>query len=291
MKLALWQTAGFSMDVAANLRALELTAQAAASFGAALVLCPECWLCGYNIGPAVGDLAEPRDGHSAECIAALAHRHRIAIAYGYAERDVGSGHVYNAVQVFDPQGRRLAHYRKTHLFGPGERASFTAGDCFEPPFELEGIRFGLLVCYDVEYPEAVRVLTLLGVDAVLVPTALTDEAAGVPELIVPARAAENQIFVAYCNHAGVENGMRFLGGSRLVGVDGQTIAAAGAGEALLIGEIIREGRSAAMGHHCYRTDRRPELYALLTSNMGAAGVGAKVSTRGLDNDVDKPVDK
>jgi len=60
MKLALWQTAGFPADTVANLGALETTARAAATAGASLLLCPECWLCGYNIAAAVATLAEQR---------------------------------------------------------------------------------------------------------------------------------------------------------------------------------------------------------------------------------------
>jgi nitrilase len=266
MKLALWQTTGFPGDSAANLRALEPMAQAAAVAGASLLLCPECWLCGYNIGTAVADLAEARDGAAAAAIAGIARRNHIAIAYGYAERAGVSGHIYNSVQVFDPAGQPLAHYRKTHLFGPQERAAYRPGDCFEPPFALGGFKFGLLICYDVEYPEAVRSLALLGADVVLVPTALTEECTAIAEFIIPARAVESQVFVAYCNHAGIENGMRFLGGSRLAGIDGKVLAAAGSGEALLIGEISQRARLEAAHRYPYEADRRPELYGLVTSN-------------------------
>ncbi len=266
MKLALWQTSGFPSDSGANLRALERTAQAAAVAGASLLLCPECWLCGYNIGPDVSAHAEARDGASAGAIAAIARRQRLAIAYGYAERDRASGHIYNAAQVFGPDGIAVAHYRKTHLFGPQERAAYRPGECFEPPFALEGFKLGLLICYDVEYPEAVRSLALLGADVVLVPTALTEEYTAIPEFIVPARAVESQVFVAYCNRAGSENGMRFLGGSRLTGIDGRAIAAAGAGEALIMGEISQEARLEASRIYPYVADRRPELYGLVTSN-------------------------
>jgi nitrilase len=267
MKLALWQTEGFPGDTAANVAALEKTAQAAAVAGVSLLLCPECWLCGYNIGAAVASLAEPRNGSSAQVIARIARDNHIAIAYGYAEREASSGHIYNAAQVFGPGGEPLAHYRKTHLFGPDERAAYRSGECFEPPFELGGFRLGLLICYDIEYPEAVRSLALLGADVALVPTALTHEYAAIPDFLVPARAIENQMFVAYCNHAGVENGMRFLGGSRLCDLDGRAITAAGAGEALIIGEISQRARSAAAAMYPYRADRRPELYGLLTSNF------------------------
>jgi 5-aminopentanamidase len=261
MRIALWQTAGFPADVAANLAALERTAQAAAAAGAELLLCPECWLCGYNIGAAVVDLAEPHDGPSAQRVSSIARANGIAIAYGYAELDVANRWVHNAVQVFGPDGEPLSGYRKTHLFGPAERAEYRAGDCFEPPFALGGFKIGLLICYDIEYPEAVRVLALMGAELLLVPTALTDEYAAVPQFIVPARSVENQIYIAYCNRAGTENGMRFLGGSCLTGVDGRALAAAGAGEALIVGQISRRVQQAAAVAYPYRADRRPELYS------------------------------
>jgi 5-aminopentanamidase len=265
MKIALWQTAGFPADVAANLAALAPIAKAAAAAGAALLLCPECWLCGYNIGAAVATLAESADGASARRIAAIARQSEIALAYGYAELDAASGYIYNSVQVIGADGAVLSRYRKTHLFGADERAAYRAGDRFAPPFDFAGYKIGLLICYDVEYPEAVRSLALLGADVVLAPTALTDEYAAVPDFIVPARSIENQLYLAYCNRAGVENGMRFLGGSCLTGMDGKALAAAGAGEALIIGEISKRAQQAAARTYPYRADRRPELYGLLTS--------------------------
>jgi nitrilase len=249
--------------VAANLAALEDTARAAAAAGAALLLAPECWLCGYNIGAAVTELAEPRDGPSSQQIAACAQRHGIALAYGYAERDRATAQVYNSAHVIGADGSSLSHYRKNHLFGPLERAAFQAGDRFEQPFRFMEFAIGLLICYDVEYPEAVRTLRLMGAELILVPTATTDEYRTVPELIVPARAIENQICLAYCNHAGVENGMRFLGGSCLVGADGAVIASAGVGDALLVAQIDQATLRASGGIYPYIADRRPELYAQL----------------------------
>jgi len=265
MKLALWQTAGFPADVAANLAALDGTAHSAAAAGAALLLCPECWLCGYNIGDAVTALAQSRDGPAAQRIAAIARQHGIAIAYGYAERDPATGQIHNSVQVIAADGAALSHYRKTHLFGRDERACYRPGIRFETPFDFGGFKIGLLICYDIEFPECARSLALLGADILLVPTALTDEYAAVPDFLVPARSVENQIHVAYCNHAGVENGMRFLGGSCLTGIDGKALVSAGTEDALLIGEINRRARDAAALTYPYRTDRRPELYGLLNS--------------------------
>jgi nitrilase len=259
MKLALWQTRGFAADVAANLAALEHTARQASAAGAALLLCPECWLAGYNIGAAVGRLAEQAQGPSAQHIAQIASANGLAIAYGYAERDA-SGTVYNSVQVIGPAGQALSHYRKTHLFGPDERLHYRPGPGFVAPFEYSGLKIGLLICYDVEYPESVRSLALMGADLVLVPTALTDEYTRVPEVMVPARSLENQIFLAYCNHSGLENGLSFLGGSCVTGPDGHPLVTAQQAEDLLFAQIDSNICAVTSRQYPYRNDRRPELY-------------------------------
>lgn len=269
MKLAVWQTAGSTGDPDASLAALGETAARARAADAALLLCPECWLAGYNLGTQVGRFAQAADGAAAQQIATLARRHELAIAYGYAER-ARDGTVFNSVQVIGPGGEQLAHYRKTHLFGAQERASYQPGSGFAAPFEFAGLRIGLLICYDVEYPETVRSLALLGADLILVPTALTPEYVQVPRVIVPARSLENQVFVAYCNRTGVENGMPFLGHSCITAPDGHRLAAALEGEALLVADIDPAACHAGAGVFPYRADRRPELYALL-SRSGAAG--------------------
>ena len=264
MRIALWQTGGHPRDVAANLAALEACAAAAGAAGAQLLLTPECWLAGYNIGRDARELAEERTGESAQRIARLARASRIAIAYGYAERQRVDGNCYNAVQVIGPDGEPLAHYRKTHLWDAYERSVYRPGEEFSAPFSYGGFRIGLLICYDVEFPEAVRALVLRGADLLLVPTALSAEFGCIPGFVVPARAVENQIFVAYCNHSGVENGLRFLGGSCVCGVDGRALASAGSGEALLIADLEQRDREAALAVYSYRADRRPALYGDLT---------------------------
>lgn len=269
MKIAIWQTAGIPGDSQANLEALAQTASAASAAGAKLLLCPECWLAGYNIPEDCHALAEPMDGSSAGVISGLAKKYGLAIVYGYAERDAVTGEIFNSAQAIGPDGASLGNYRKTHLFGDFERALYRAGQAFAPPFAFAGWKIGMLICYDVEYPEAVRSVALAGADLILIPTALTDEYACVPDFIVPARSLENQVFVAYCNHAGVENGLSYLGGSRLTGPDGQSIVSAGRGDALLFAEIDQQILRDAAGTYPYRRDRRPELYgAVSTSTSG-----------------------
>jgi 5-aminopentanamidase len=269
MQLALWQTRGHPADITANLAALEQTARRARARGAELLLCPECWLAGYHIGDDVGRLAEPVDGPSARHIAGIARSHGLAIAYGYGERDA-SGVIFNSVQVIGPDGTPLAHYRKTHLFGPDERARYRPGPGFIAPFAFAGLTIGLLICYDVEYPESVRSLALMGADLILVPTALTDEYSQVPDVLVPARSIESQVFVAYCNHAGIENGMPFLGRSCVTGPDGIRLASAQEDESLLFADIQKAVCAQSARIYPYRQDRRPELYGLVSQSRPAS---------------------
>ncbi|SDI61778.1 carbon-nitrogen hydrolase family protein [Pseudomonas panipatensis] len=263
MQLAIWQTQGFPADPAANLAALERQLASVAGVGGELLLCPELWLCGYQVPAQMAALAEAADGPAARRIAELARQYGVAVCYGYAERHAEGGKPYNSAQFIDASGQRLANYRKTHLFGAMERELFTPGERLETPFRFGDWTLGLLICFDVEYPEAVRHQALGGADLLLIPTALTPEYGAVPQLIVPARAVENQLFVAYCNHCGEENGLAYLGGSRVVGPDGEALAAAGAAECLLLVRLDRARRAALADCFPYLPGRRPQLYAAL----------------------------
>lgn len=264
MRLALWQTQGFPADIDANLAALDTQLRAAAAGGAQLLLCPELWLGGYQVPEAMAELAEASDGPAAQCIAALCRSHGVAVCYGYAERNPSGGKPYNSAQVIDAKGQRVTNYRKLHLFGAMERELFSPGEQLEAPVELNGWRVALLICFDVEFPEIVRSHALAGADLVLIPTALTPEYRAVPELIVPTRALENQLFVAYCNHSGVENGLAFLGGSCVASPDGQRLGAVANGEALLLVDLDRSRRAEWREAFPYMEGRRPELYGALT---------------------------
>ncbi len=260
MKLALWQTEGPSGRPAEAVDCLARTARAAAGAGADLLVCPELYLSGYNAPEAVARVAEPADGPAARRIAAICAAENLAIAYGYAERDPATDHLYNAAQLFGPNGASLLQYRKTHLYGPMERNVFKPGDRLGAPAALGTWRVGLLICYDIEFPETARALALQGADILLVPTALPHNVSYVPNLLIPARAAENTVFVAYCNRCGTENGLTYAGQSRVAGPDAAICAAAGSGEALLIATLDHGARAAAAAAAPYLQDRQPALY-------------------------------
>ncbi|MFI8931854.1 carbon-nitrogen hydrolase family protein [Streptomyces sp. NPDC053474] len=261
LRTALLQSSGRPGSVAANLKVLDGAAARAAAAGARLLVTPEMFLTGYAIGDDVPRLAEPADGEAADAVAETAVRHGVAIAYAYPERD--GEHVYNAVQLIGADGTRLANYRKTHLFGCFERDHFTPGEQPVVQAELDGVRIGLMICYDVEFPENVRAHALAGTDLLLVPTAQMHPFQFVAESVVPVRAFENQMYVAYVNRVGHEDEFEFVGLTTLAGPDGVARARAGRGDELVFADADPEFLAASREANPYLRDRRPGLYASL----------------------------
>ncbi|MFD6890967.1 carbon-nitrogen hydrolase family protein [Streptomyces sp. NPDC059957] len=262
LRTALLQSSGRLGDTADNLKALEEAATRAAQAGAGLLVTSEMFLTGYALEiEDIARLAEPADGMSARAIGEIARRHGLAVLYGYPERDGDA--VYNAAQLVGPDGERLANYRKTHLFGGFEQAAFTPGDTPVVQADLGGLRVGVMICYDVEFPENVRAHALAGTDLLLVPTAQMHPFQFVAEQLVPVRAFENQMYIAYVNRTGPEGEFEFVGLSCLASPDGTTRTRAGRGEELVFGEADPELLRVSRETNPYLRDRRPGLYASL----------------------------
>ncbi|MFF1307451.1 carbon-nitrogen hydrolase family protein [Streptomyces sp. NPDC058307] len=273
MRTALLQSSGRPGSVEGNLKVLDEAAGRAAAAGAALLAAPEMFLTGYAIGDDIAHLAEVADGESADAVAEIACRHGVAIAYGYpelagvAEVEGGSGpdggSVFNSAQLISADGTRLANYRKTHLFGCFERDQFEPGEQAVVQAELGGLTVGLMICYDVEFPENVRAHALAGTDLLIVPTAQMHPFQFVAESLVPVRAWENQMYVAYVNRVGQEGEFEFLGLSVLAGPDGVARARAGRSEELVFADTDPEFLAASREANPYLADRRPGLYGSL----------------------------
>ena len=233
--LAVYQGAAAFGDKAANLDTIERITGAARAAGARLVVFPELFLSGYNIGTEAHNLAEPVDGPSIDRARAIAKGADTAIAFGFPERDNGS--LYNSAAFIDGAGEIRCVYRKVNLYDPLEGKAFVRGKGLGV-VELGPWKVGLVICYDIEFPEVARKLTQDGCNLIIVPTANMDPFTEVPTALVRARALENAICVAYANLSGVEGGLVYTGLSGIVGPDGCDLARAGrTSEALLIADV------------------------------------------------------
>jgi len=265
MKIALYQGAGKPADVNGNLAIIEHQAGSAAEQGADLIVFPELFTSGYNLGQTVQKLAQPADGPVCERAAEIARKANIAMLYGYPEKLDKA--VYNSALLADRNGNTRANCRKTHLFGSYEKRFFQPGDALVIA-ELEGLNIGILICYDVEFPEAVRALTGAGADLIAVPTALMKDYCRIGEKVVPTRAYESQLYLAYVNRCGSEGDLAYCGRSCLVGPDGRDILRAGVSEELLIGDIDKHAIAAERETNPVLKDLRPGLYQAPVKTVG-----------------------
>ncbi len=249
----------------------------AARDGASLVVFPECALCGYcfstieeaqHYALASGngrDLAEPLHVFHETC-----RESGITGIVGFLEQGP-QGRVYNAAIVAGPDMSVPHVYRKTHLPTLGADRFVTAGDSLDV-VEVLGMRVAPMICYDIRFPEAARVVTLRGADIIALPTNWPEGAESAPEYVLRARARENGVYIVAANRTGTERGRRFIGRSEIVAPDGFVLASAGDEETVLIADVhpqrsrtkrivIEEGEweQDTVG------DRRPDLYGELAA--------------------------
>jgi predicted amidohydrolase len=260
MKIALYQGPGRLNDVPSGFVHLREQAVLAKAQGADLLILPEMYLSGYNIG-AQAALAQaiPQSGLAPAQEAAKSLN--IALVFGYPE--LVGGKVANAAVLIGPDGRILLNYRKSHLFGELDRQMFAETGAEFPVTELNGAKIGLLICYDIEFPEPARRLALAGADLILIPTAQMEPYEQVARHVIPARAYENQVYIAYANHSGVENGLGYIGLSSICGPNGAVLALAGTGEEMLFADTNATHQTTVRQADPFFKDRRPELYGPL----------------------------
>lgn len=233
--LAIWQAPGLCGEPDAMIARLAAMLDSEALAGVDLLMLPELWTSGYCDGAAIAAASEPAGGPWHSKIAALARQHRIAIAWGWPEQ--AGEHRHNTVSLVDADGAQILSYRKVNPWADYERGLFTDGTEPSGVVAWRGWNVGFCICYDTEFPETLRDLTLRGADLVLAPAAVGAEFPLVGEAVIRVRALENSIWLAFANRSGVERGYPFDGHSAIVGPDGIVRTQATTDEALLIARL------------------------------------------------------
>jgi len=256
-------------DLAGN-RARALAAiDAAAAAGARVVVLPELAASGYVFADAAEAhaLAEPADGPTVTGWAERAAVHGLVVAGGFAEEG-GDGRLYNSAALVDASGVR-AVYRKAHLWDR-EPLVFTPGDEPPPVRDTPHGRIGLMVCYDLEFPEWVRAAALERAELLCVPTNWPREPRPAGERPMEVQramvsASTNRMAIAVCDRSGTERGTDWTAGTAIAGPDGWLVAGPPAdAPALVIADVdLAAARDKAVGpRNDALADRRPELYGI-----------------------------
>jgi predicted amidohydrolase len=263
IKLALAQISSKRESKTENLLKIEKLTLKAKQQGADLIIFPEMSLTGYVLLDQVYELAETILGPSTQKIEALAKKTGMHIVFGMPElSEKTQATVFNTAVLVGPQGL-IGKYRKMYLPTHSvfeEKRYFRPG--YEPAaFQTDLGNIGLSICYDIFFPEVFRLARLKGAQLIICISASPAVRRGYFEILTSARALENTAFLAYVNLAGVEDGLQFWGGSRLVGPTGDVLAKAKYDEEdFVVCEVDFGDLKAAETFIPTLRDLRPELF-------------------------------
>lgn len=232
-----------------NLDRIAAHAREARALGADLLVTPELFVAGY--APA---LVHGQDGtpHRAQ-LADIAASAGVALVASTVEHEAGTHYI--SASFFGPDGAELTRYRKQNLFGPVEKQAFTPGTAPSAIMPFGGVNIALGICFDIEFPEFARAAAVAGAELLCVPTAVPLRAADpggadnpfdtrlIPSMVVPTRALENQLFIAYANHSGPD----FAGLSTIADPYGRRLSTAAGTDQLILADvdpgILRQARN------------------------------------------------
>jgi predicted amidohydrolase len=254
-------------EVDRNLERIERAVADAAAQGPKLIVLPEAATTGYvfeSLDEAL-TVAHRASAVADDRLAALAAEHGVALIVGTLEAE--GSEVFNTALIYAEDGRRY-RYRKVHLPYLGVDRFATPGPDAPAVYDLAGMRVGVLVCYDLRFPEAARICALEGADLIALPTNWPEGVQFHPGIFAPSRAAENHVYLLACDRVGEERGTTFIGRSILLDTNGKELArASDTEEETIVGEVDWElarqtHHRRIPGEHEWDTigDRRPGLY-------------------------------
>lgn len=246
-------------DIRYNLSVMEQLVREAADLHADAIVLPELCVTGYRADGEFSELSEPLDGDIVRKLTAISKNNSgIYIYTAIPERDMSGGKPFNSAVLVGADGL-VGSYRKIHLWG-AETQYFAAGKetrMIDTPFG----RAGLMVCFDVSFPELARKHALAGADILLYTFAFANPAREYAfDLLTRTRALENGCYLAAANLIGVEKGTEFFGSSRIVDPAGNVLANAGKDEGVVCADVDFDVLEAIRKKYPYLERRMPDTY-------------------------------
>jgi predicted amidohydrolase len=250
-------------DKAENLKRMERTVAKAKRQGAELTVFPELSLTGYVVRDQIYELAEKIPGPSIKIMEDIAKRNGMYVVFGMPElSERTQATLHNTAVVIGPEGF-IGKYRKMYL---PTHSVFEEKRYFRPGYQTAALdtelgKIGLTICYDIYFPEVIRLTRLEGAQLIVCISASPGIRRSFFETLTAARAIENTAFLAYVNLAGIEDGLQFWGGSRLIGPNGKVLVQAKYDEEdFLIGQVDYADIRPIEAFVPTLRDLRPELF-------------------------------
>lgn len=259
MKISVLQMKIVIGDFTANALTLKRIVAEAMAAKPDVLLLPELWDIGFFPKP-LADHADENGLRAKELLSSLAKKYSVNIVGGSIAEKCGDI-IKNTCYIFDRTGKLIADYAKTHLFSPAkEHHLFTAGDKLTV-FELDNVKCGVVICYDLRFPELCRKLALMGADVLFAPAEWPTVRRDHWRTVTKMRAIDNQYFVACANGNGAfANGIPLTGHSAIIDPWGNRLAEADETESVITAELDFAVLKKLRENFNIIADRRPELY-------------------------------
>jgi predicted amidohydrolase len=246
-----------------NLETIRENVAKAKREGAQLVIFPELSLTGYVVRDQIYELAERIPGPSTRFVEELAKESKLHIIFGMPEAsEKAQATLYNSAILVGPKGF-IGKYHKMYL---PTHSVFEEKRYFRPGYQVAVFdtklgKIGLVICYDIYFPEVTRLTRLKGAQLIVCISASPGIRRSFFETLTTARAIENTAFLAYVNMAGIEDGLQFWGGSRMIGPGGRIIAQAKYDEEdFVVAEVDYADAKSVEAFVPTLRDLRPELF-------------------------------
>lgn len=237
--------------------AVHLIEQAAAQEPDVVVL-PEMWTTAYQLEN-ISEICDQGGIPTLDILSKHAKDMEMNIVAG-SFASMENAKVYNTAYVFNRKGDNIAKYQKIHLFKLMEEHKYIESGSNHCIFEIDGIRCGIIICYDLRFPELTRKLALLGIKLLFVPAQWPAARLDHWQTLLKARAIENQIFIAAVNRAGTDLQDEFAGGSMIINPWGEIVAQGGHKEQIITAEIDLSKIEEAKSKIDILGDRVPKTY-------------------------------
>ncbi|CAH1196000.1 Omega-amidase YafV [Paenibacillus plantiphilus] len=223
-----------------------------------LIVLPEMWNTGYAL-ERINELADEAGARTKALLSAFCSKHGVQLLAGSIAEGRPEG-VFNTSYAFDASGEIIAEYSKIHLFRlMDEEKHLQAGDKIGK-LRVGAADAGMMICYDIRFPELARKLALDGAKMLFVPAQWPNPRLHHWRTLLTARAIENQMFVIACNRCGVSGSSSFFGHSLIIDPWGEIIGEADEEEMILRAEIDLSLVDAVRAKIPVFEDRRPTLY-------------------------------
>ena len=242
----------------ANFSKVEKKIREAALLGAKIVVLPEMWNTAYDL-TRLNEIADVEGEQTKSLFKKLSREYQISIVGGSVSTKK-SGEFYNTMYVTNEAGEIVAEYDKAHLFKLMDEHHYLEAGNSKNLFDLAGIQMAGIICYDLRFPEWIRVHTLNGAKIVFVPAQWPDKRIDHWKILLQARAIENQCFIVAVNRVGSDPNNSFNGNSMIIAPWGEVLWVGGNEEMIQIVDVQIEQIEEVRTRIPVFSDRREELY-------------------------------